>query len=160
MACLQEPSSSSSAAAAAGASSAAGGRQKIDKMSGEVVDSNPYSRLMALQRMGIVKDYEQIRNKTVRRGWRHLCLHLHCSTAVWQWIGAATQEVCLLPPALPHTHCRYMAVGATFWVQLPAASCTGFAFPLTYPCVCSPPAVYGGAAGGSGGCGRRGQCSC
>lgn len=40
-------------------------RGKIDKMSGEVVDSNPYSRLMALQRMGIVKDYERIRNKTV-----------------------------------------------------------------------------------------------
>jgi hypothetical protein len=27
----------------------------MQKMSGEVVDSNPYSRLMALQRMGIVK---------------------------------------------------------------------------------------------------------
>lgn len=40
-------------------------RQKVDKMSGEVVDSNPYSRLMALQRMGIVKDYERIRSKTV-----------------------------------------------------------------------------------------------
>lgn len=40
-------------------------RQKIDKLSGEVVDSNPYSRLMALQRMGIVKDYESIRTKTV-----------------------------------------------------------------------------------------------
>jgi hypothetical protein len=35
-------------------------------MSSEVVDSNPYSRLMALQRMGIVKDYERIRDKTVR----------------------------------------------------------------------------------------------
>ncbi|KAF6257997.1 hypothetical protein COO60DRAFT_1270985 [Scenedesmus sp. NREL 46B-D3] len=34
-------------------------------MSAEVVDSNPYSRLMALQRMGIVKDYERIRTKTV-----------------------------------------------------------------------------------------------
>lgn len=34
-------------------------------MSAEVVDSNPYSRLMALQRMGIVKDYERIREKTV-----------------------------------------------------------------------------------------------
>jgi ubiquitin-like modifier-activating enzyme 5 len=67
--CLQEPASTSSAAAAAGGSSAAGSRQKIEKMSGEVVDSNPYSRLMALQRMGIVKDYEQIRSKTVRRGW-------------------------------------------------------------------------------------------
>ena len=43
-------------------------RQKVDKMSAEVVDSNPYSRLMALQRMGIVKDYERIRHKTVRRG--------------------------------------------------------------------------------------------
>lgn len=29
------------------------------------MDSNPYSRLMALQRMGIVKDYERIRDKTV-----------------------------------------------------------------------------------------------
>jgi ubiquitin-like modifier-activating enzyme 5 len=34
-------------------------------MSAEVVDSNPYSRLMALQRMGIVEDYERIRQKTV-----------------------------------------------------------------------------------------------
>ena len=50
-------------------------REKIAQMSGEVVDSNPYrfvhvsirislifklfsSRLMALKRMGIVKDYE------------------------------------------------------------------------------------------------------
>ncbi|CAI5438090.1 unnamed protein product [Caenorhabditis angaria] len=40
-------------------------RQKIEKLSSEVVDSNPYSRLMALQRMGIVKDYEKIRDKTV-----------------------------------------------------------------------------------------------
>ena len=52
---------------------AAGGagapRQKVDKLSSEVVDSNPYSRLMALQRMGVVKDYEQIRNKTVGGEW-------------------------------------------------------------------------------------------
>eukprot|EP00951_Prasinocladus_malaysianus_P049295 scaffold668106_cov141-Prasinocladus_malaysianus.AAC.2 len=34
-------------------------------MSGEVVDSNPYSRLMALQRMGIVEEYEKIRDKRV-----------------------------------------------------------------------------------------------
>ena len=34
-------------------------------MSAEVVDSNPYSRLMALQRMGIVKDYEKIRSTRV-----------------------------------------------------------------------------------------------
>lgn len=40
-------------------------RSKIDKMSSEVKDSNPYSRLMALQRMGIVKDYENIRTKSV-----------------------------------------------------------------------------------------------
>ncbi|XP_029313711.1 ubiquitin-like modifier-activating enzyme 5 isoform X2 [Cottoperca gobio] len=40
-------------------------RPKIDKMSAEVVDSNPYSRLMALKRMGIVNDYEKIRTFTV-----------------------------------------------------------------------------------------------
>ncbi|XP_063308231.1 ubiquitin-like modifier-activating enzyme 5 [Pelobates fuscus] len=40
-------------------------RTKIDKMSAEVVDSNPYSRLMALKRMGIVNDYEKIRTFTV-----------------------------------------------------------------------------------------------
>lgn len=33
-------------------------REKITKMSAEVVDSNPYSRLMALKRMGIVENYE------------------------------------------------------------------------------------------------------
>ncbi|KXZ47322.1 hypothetical protein GPECTOR_36g46 [Gonium pectorale] len=55
------------APASAPASAPGGGgavRARIDKMSGEVVDSNPYSRLMALQRMGIVKDYERIRDKT------------------------------------------------------------------------------------------------
>lgn len=30
-----------------------------------MVDSNPYSRLMALQKMGVVEDYEAIRKKTV-----------------------------------------------------------------------------------------------
>ncbi|KAH8276592.1 hypothetical protein KR044_004720 [Drosophila immigrans] len=40
-------------------------RDKIAHMSAEVVDSNPYSRLMALQRMNIVKDYERIRDKAV-----------------------------------------------------------------------------------------------
>uniref|UniRef100_A0A914PHM6 THIF-type NAD/FAD binding fold domain-containing protein n=1 Tax=Panagrolaimus davidi TaxID=227884 RepID=A0A914PHM6_9BILA len=40
-------------------------RPKIVEMSSEVVDSNPYSRLMALKRMGIVKDYEKIREKTL-----------------------------------------------------------------------------------------------
>jgi len=41
------------------------GRTKIAQMSSEVVDSNPYSRLMALKRMGIVENYEDIRKFTV-----------------------------------------------------------------------------------------------
>ena len=40
-------------------------REKVANLSDKVVDSNPYSRLMALQKMGVVKDYAQIRNKTV-----------------------------------------------------------------------------------------------
>lgn len=40
-------------------------RKKISQMSSEVVDSNPYSRLMALKRMGIVDNYEKIRDYTV-----------------------------------------------------------------------------------------------
>ncbi|XP_071443696.1 ubiquitin-like modifier-activating enzyme 5 [Hetaerina americana] len=40
-------------------------REKIAEMSSEVVDSNPYSRLMALKRMGIVNNYERIRNLAV-----------------------------------------------------------------------------------------------
>lgn len=40
-------------------------RTRITQMSAEVVDSNPYSRLMALQRMGVVDNYERIRDKTV-----------------------------------------------------------------------------------------------
>ncbi|KZC14428.1 PREDICTED: ubiquitin-like modifier-activating enzyme 5 [Dufourea novaeangliae] len=40
-------------------------REKIEHMSGEVVDSNPYSRLMALKRMGIVDNYERIRELTI-----------------------------------------------------------------------------------------------
>ncbi|KHJ40715.1 ThiF family protein [Trichuris suis] len=40
-------------------------REKISVMSAEVKDSNPYSRLMALKRMGIVKNYEDIRLFTV-----------------------------------------------------------------------------------------------
>ncbi|XP_055985649.1 ubiquitin-like modifier-activating enzyme 5 [Sorex fumeus] len=47
------------------AGGAGGGRSRIDKMSPEVVDSNPYSRLMALKRMGIVSDYEKIRTFAV-----------------------------------------------------------------------------------------------
>jgi len=41
------------------------GRVKIDHMSAEVTDSNPYSRLMALKRMGVVKEYERIREVSV-----------------------------------------------------------------------------------------------
>uniref|UniRef100_A0A0E0K056 Ubiquitin-like modifier-activating enzyme 5 n=1 Tax=Oryza punctata TaxID=4537 RepID=A0A0E0K056_ORYPU len=44
---------------------AAAARSKIKDMSSEVVDSNPYSRLMALQRMGIVDNYERIRDYSV-----------------------------------------------------------------------------------------------
>uniref|UniRef100_A0ABI8A4I7 Ubiquitin-like modifier-activating enzyme 5 n=2 Tax=Felinae TaxID=338152 RepID=A0ABI8A4I7_FELCA len=46
---------------ALGGGDGGGGRVRIEKMSPEVVDSNPYSRLMALKRMGIVNDYEKIR---------------------------------------------------------------------------------------------------
>ncbi|KAG5482903.1 hypothetical protein LSCM1_06939 [Leishmania martiniquensis] len=44
------------------ASSSSPGPQKF---SAEVRDDNPYSRLMALQRMGVVDDYESIRDKAV-----------------------------------------------------------------------------------------------
>merc|ERR1711865_278830 len=40
-------------------------RGKIAQMSAEVADDNPYSRLMALQRMGIVENYQEIRKKSV-----------------------------------------------------------------------------------------------
>jgi len=40
-------------------------REKVVEMSSKVVDSNPYSRLMALKRMGIVDNYEKIREYTV-----------------------------------------------------------------------------------------------
>ncbi|KAI5676574.1 hypothetical protein M9H77_07524 [Catharanthus roseus] len=40
-------------------------RAKVKELSAEVVDSNPYSRLMALQRMGIVENYERIRHFSV-----------------------------------------------------------------------------------------------
>jgi len=41
------------------------GREKIDQMSAEVREDNPYSRLMALKRMGVVKNYENIRKYSV-----------------------------------------------------------------------------------------------
>ena len=37
----------------------------VQDMSAEVVDSNPYSRLMALQRMGVVENYERIRDYSI-----------------------------------------------------------------------------------------------
>lgn len=40
-------------------------RPRIAQMSSEVVADNPYSRLMALKRMGIVDNYESIRDKAV-----------------------------------------------------------------------------------------------
>lgn len=40
-------------------------RPKVAVLSTEVIDSNPYSRLMALKKMGIVKNYEEIRTKSV-----------------------------------------------------------------------------------------------
>lgn len=40
-------------------------RERIEHMSSEVTDSNPYSRLMALKRMGIVDNYEKIRDLTI-----------------------------------------------------------------------------------------------
>ncbi|XP_038986911.1 ubiquitin-like modifier-activating enzyme 5 isoform X2 [Phoenix dactylifera] len=40
-------------------------RSKVKDMSAEVADSNPYSRLMALQRMGIVENYERIQEFSV-----------------------------------------------------------------------------------------------
>jgi len=52
-------------AALQAATTSAAARTKIAAMSGEVVDSNPYSRLMALKRMGIVENYEKIREYTV-----------------------------------------------------------------------------------------------
>ena len=40
-------------------------RKKIEQLSDKVVDSNPYSRLMALKKMGVCPKYEDIRVKTV-----------------------------------------------------------------------------------------------
>merc|ERR1719498_1529496 len=40
-------------------------RQKVAQLSDKVVDSNPYSRLMALKKMGVVPNYADIRHKSV-----------------------------------------------------------------------------------------------
>lgn len=51
----------------------------MQDMSAEVVDNNPYSRLMALQRMGIVVNYERIREFSVAIVVRaRLCFALYC----------------------------------------------------------------------------------
>ena len=65
----QLPSSSSSSSASASAQQhqppSPSTRARIEAMSSEVRDDNPYSRLMALKRMGVVENYEQIRDKAV-----------------------------------------------------------------------------------------------
>jgi hypothetical protein len=108
--------SSSAAAATATAlkagydASKVGGRQKIgaEDMSAEVVDTNPYSRLMALQRMGIVTE--------VGKGWvfvfcsfsRHgFCFSEEGSPAC---VGkrVTSSSLCVLLSARPRanrTHC-------------------------------------------------------
>jgi len=60
----------------------------------QVVDSNPYSRLMALQRMGIVKDYERIRDKTVRDVWLKPESRLQRQTACCSPILQAEAATC------------------------------------------------------------------
>ena len=62
---LAAATGSSSSAAAASVTVVAAPREKIEKLSSVVVDTNPYSRLMALKAMGIVKDYERIRDVSV-----------------------------------------------------------------------------------------------
>jgi len=59
-------------------------RSRILEMSSEVVDSNPYSRLMALKRMGIVSNYEKIRDYSVvivgLGGIGRSCDYMNCIT--------------------------------------------------------------------------------
>ena len=40
-------------------------RSKVDVMSQEAQETNPYSRLMALKTMGVVKNYERVRDFSV-----------------------------------------------------------------------------------------------
>jgi hypothetical protein len=97
------------AAAAAAAAPPQAGRERITGMSAEVVDSNPYSRLMALQRMGIVKDYEKIRDKTVGGGaggggylaaCAGLCVRCACvrAWALWNFVRQASHHVVSCAP--------------------------------------------------------------
>lgn len=54
----------------------------LQEMSGEVVDSNPYSRLMALKRMGIVNNYEDIRKFSVAIVVSAYCILLFCTCVI------------------------------------------------------------------------------
>lgn len=81
-------------------------------MSAEVVDSNPYSRLMALQRMGIVANYERIRDFSVAIVVRikpflyvvflfmmqtlYLTTKISCKTPVYQYSYLFVIEVVLI----------------------------------------------------------------
>lgn len=40
-------------------------RPKVERMSAKVSESNPYSRVMALERMGVVDNYQAIREKSI-----------------------------------------------------------------------------------------------
>jgi len=62
---LRAQVAASSGAAAPPAPPAAAPRAKITKLESTVADWNPYSRLMALQRMGVVEDYERIRDMSI-----------------------------------------------------------------------------------------------
>jgi hypothetical protein len=88
---------SGSAAPGAANNTSSGTRAKIDTMSAEVIDSNPYSRLMALQRMGIVTDYERIRSKTVSGQQQAFACLLALQAVVGAgcvWCGVVWFEVC------------------------------------------------------------------
>jgi len=50
---------------AANGDDASNPRAKVTELSEKVVDTNPYSRLMALKKMGVVPNYEDIRHKSV-----------------------------------------------------------------------------------------------
>ncbi|KAG6512711.1 hypothetical protein ZIOFF_030840 [Zingiber officinale] len=63
-------------------------RSKVKDMSTEVVDNNPYRRLMALQRMGIVVNYERIREFSVA-----IVVRAHLS---WRLIDTALQMLSAL----------------------------------------------------------------
>lgn len=59
------PASPSLVNGAIASSSPSAGVTRPVKLSADDEDSNPYSRLMALQTMGVMKDYQKIRSCTV-----------------------------------------------------------------------------------------------